>query len=74
MQPKMMTSILRQSIKQTKANSLNSIVLPIVLLRGINHIVTVKQKKTPRYKLWPEMTWEACEFQPSCVFYFLCHT
>lgn len=44
MQPKMMTPMLSQTIKQTKTTI---IVLPIIVLCWINLIVTIKQKKTP---------------------------
>ena len=70
MQAKKMTPILRQTIKQTKKNLLNSqcfTYCPYVLDQSHYHY---QVEEDSRFKLWYETCHETFETLPSCVFLF----
>ena len=68
-----MTLILRPTIKLTKRNSLNSVILPLslilFLLCQINQIITIKQKQTPTTNCCPKRNGQILNLNPLPFFF-----
>ena len=68
-----MTLVLRPTIKLTKRNSLNSVILPLslilFLLCQINQIITIKQKQTPTTNCCPKRNGQILNLNPLPFFF-----